>query len=204
MQEVDGPVGRNIAVRNVAPWLPNQSKIPSLNMVTVFEKLVGLGARYVMADGQMHVGSKDKWYADTPDNPFWGALYSNPQVTSWCTSNPGMVLYVEIRDDIYTYNISQQGKIFVVTDCGKADDSGFLNVGDLMVIVSAFNQLVLPPKLYNGPYNGSDMAGKTSGPSMYPGATCNRKGAEVRPDVEMPPDQQIGRIILDNNNPNFP
>lgn len=73
-------------------------------MVVISEKIDGANAKYVWHNGEMYVGSRNRWLKSDSDNAWTQVLKKIPGITSLCKAYPDHVLYGEIYGPIQKLN----------------------------------------------------------------------------------------------------
>lgn len=62
----------------------------------ITEKIHGMSARFVWADGRPHFGTRTAWLKPDIDTPLRRAFDATPSISAWCEANAGCILYGEV------------------------------------------------------------------------------------------------------------
>ena len=189
-----GPaVAEGVPAYDLESWRQYRGIFAPDDTVVVTEKLHGESARFVFAEGRMHIGSRVAWKNPEATTPWSVALRCNPWIEGWCRAHEGLVLYGEVFGNVpkMAYGVAISGglkargfRAFDVLDHGR-----WLPWPEFAAIVPPEHRV---PVLYEGPHAGVD-ASMAEGKSTL--ANHVREGFVVKPTSERTSDR-IGRVAL--------
>jgi len=193
-------------------WRKYWKLLGEQEQIILTPKIHGTNARFVFMDGRMWCGSRTQWKMPpgmpleneaevdgltkcSPQSAWWTALEQNPWIRTWCSNNPGTILYGEV----YGPNI-QQGFHYGL----KSGQMGFV-VFDILrkghwVPNSDFSReefqgLNFVPTLYTGANNAEVIRSLAEENESFNGAGHIREGVVVKLVTERH-DPEIGRLAL--------
>lgn len=169
---------------------------PQGTQIHVHEKLDGVSARFVYADGEYHVGSRSMWLEHS-QNAYWRILEGSEKMKTFLKENPNIVLYGEIVGFVKGLNTKLRYKCqkdigeinFYLFDVLKGatffEDNEVNRISDLI----GFSQ---PPLIWKGAIEsfGKEHA---EGPSLVDSSHM-REGVVIRSALESR--TLFGRSIL--------
>jgi RNA ligase (TIGR02306 family) len=158
--------------------------------VIVTEKIHGVNARYVFADGKFYMGSRNRWIRPDASHVWSAAAQVDPRIENWCRRHAGVVLYGEVYGSVQSMKYgTRKGEVlfaaFAAIDAGRWLPS--LDVlGD--------KTIPIVPILFNGAYDPA---------IVLPLAECNSvvstKGGDLMEGIVIDADRyngKIGRVVL--------
>lgn len=162
--------------------------------VLVTEKIHGANAKYVFHNGEMYVGSRNRWLKPD-DKHFWSeALANDPRIEAWCRAYPDVVLFGEVYGPVQSlrYGSSTHAR-FAAFAALNAPTGEWIDVADLVADLS----LPTAPFIYIGPWKPEDILTLAEEDSTVEGTPKGhmREGLVIVP-VRERVDPNIGRVIL--------
>lgn len=163
--------------------------------IVATEKIHGGNARYVYVDGELHVGSHNRWLK--PGESIWHkALEYTPEIELFCRANPGKVLFGEVFGRVQDLRYGRPNSVaFVAFDVFDTETRTFLDFDEFDRLVDAWG-VPLAPVVYRGPFDRSLIEAVIEGDSLeskVPGHVM--EGVVVRPVREFF-DPKFGRKVL--------
>lgn len=166
--------------------------------VYVSEKLNGENARFVWErnageEGQLHVGSRTNWKANTPRSNWWNALRNTPQIEDFCRHYPNHTLYGEICGHVGGYKYGLPHISFRAFDILRPD-GGWCNPDAFLSLCQGFKIPHVPVLRWNHPFNLKELEELAEQDSVLcPGQIM--EGVVVKPMQERW-DANLGRVCL--------
>lgn len=161
--------------------------------VWVSEKLHGSNGRWTFLDGQLHCGSRTRFWK----SGLWtdmGEKYRLSQLLG-APENQGLVLYGEVIgpgvQDLGYGLVSPEVRFFDIYDT----QSGRWYGVPAFQTFCTMHELPMVPTLYKGPFDRDKIVAMAEGVTTMPGATHVREGVVVKPMTERW-DLEIGRVFL--------
>lgn len=163
-------------------------------IVYVTEKVDGANARYLYLDGEMHVGSRNRWLKDVPVNRpdggqypraiWFDALDRYPQIREWCEAHPGVTLFGEVYGKVQSLKYGRAEEIDFVAFAALYKEV-WLNWAD---VAHDMQEAGIPvaPVIYVGPYDRAKIAEMAEEDSSVPRAPKGhmREGVVITPILE--------------------
>lgn len=160
-------------------------------MVEVSEKIHGCSSRYVWHDGQLHVGSHNRWVKEDDRRSTWWQIATQYNLDKKLSNYPDSVFYGVIYGAVQDlhYGVPDGEVRWAIFDIMWKGE--WLAPYEVRAIC---DELDLPqvPELYRGRWN-ADARALVDGPSTIPGANHIREGIVVKP-LE-PRTERYGRVI---------
>lgn len=147
--------------------------------VTITEKIHGSNARFVfipddeknpLSPGLFYAGSHHQWKMKG-DNVWWNAAEQHPFIEQFCYQNPGKVLYAEVGPTQKGFRYGCDAKQTFVFPFDVFDPK--TGEWSWPTVEST------APILYVGPYSEAVVKQFVDGPSVVPGAKCDREGIVI-------------------------
>lgn len=128
----------------------------------------------------MRVGSRTQWKRPDPSDTWWRALQSCPQISTFCESHPGRVLYGEVYGDVQDldYGVPVGEVRFVAFDILDTDSGEWLEPREFRAICNRYN-IPMVPLMYNGPFSIEQALSLAEGKAVL-GGDHVREGCVVK------------------------
>jgi RNA ligase (TIGR02306 family) len=161
--------------------------------VWVTEKIHGANARFCYANGEMRVGSRTTWKKYNPQNLWWRAVESYPEVVEFCKANPNITVYGEVYGQVQDLKYgTKPGEvrlaIFDLLLGTEWLDPSFAKItGDGLPWVPCLSEGM--------PFDLEAILALAEGKTLIPGADHLREGIVIKPLQERT-DPEVGRVCL--------
>lgn len=160
--------------------------------VLITEKIHGANARYVFVDDRMCVGTRTGWVKESDKSPWWKALKNHPEIETFCTSNPGYILYGEVYGQVQNMKYDAAGTCkFAGFDIMK--DGIWVEPEERLKSFDFFGINKAPVIETNFPYDFDKICEIAEGPSRLGGSFM--EGVVVEP-FKTRYHESIGRVKL--------
>jgi RNA ligase (TIGR02306 family) len=170
-------------------------------LVNVSEKIHGKNGRWVFTTDhegvdRMFAGSRKRWEKESDINPWWRGLEANPEITEFCTANPGVIVYGELygvqklkygvdKPHIAVFDLKRDGKWVPINEAREMAPN-----------------LPWVPVVAEIPFDMGELEKLADGNSLIEGADHIREGIVIKP-IEERDDLEIGRVILKLVSPSY-
>lgn len=164
--------------------------------VVITEKIHGANARFVWHNGQMYVGSRTNWYAEHPQNPFWKAFYSEPNLLALCQRFKDHIFYGEAYGSVQDLRYgAEPGEVRLVLFDVRKDAKWIVGnfIGDQRQL--HWMGVSSVPVVYRGPLPSSEELRRFADGDSQLCPDQMGEGIVIRPIVERET-EEIGRLIL--------
>ena len=162
--------------------------------VVCTEKIHGTSARYVFHDNRMYVGSKREWKRESLASAYWKALRRSPEIESFCTKHPELIVYGEVFGWIQDlrYGMKEGQVKFMAFDLYNHIECRWLDIGECDKFAG---QVTWVPLVASIPFNLNKILSISEGISLVDNASHIREGIVVKPLKERI-HPEIGRVCL--------
>lgn len=166
-----------LPVLDIGSWHDVKDTLAGAFFGVVEEKLHGESMRMVWADGQIHVGSRNRWKRTTGKSGWAAALASNPWAVEVCRENPGVCLYGEIVGGVrdMNYGASSDARRFFAFNAHQG--GRWLARAEFTQVVPVAQRV---PVVAEGYTQDLDVVALAEGPTLVPGASHVREGVVVK------------------------
>jgi RNA ligase (TIGR02306 family) len=189
--EADSPPPITVPKYDVDSFNRYPDKFVQGEHVVITEKIHGANSRYVCINGRMWAGSHNKWWKEDDKNLWWSALKNTPEITAFCESHLGMVVYAEAYGAVQKLKYGNENRVkLAVLDLFEG--GRFLDHEEGRAIG---RELPWVPILYSGPFDEKIARDLSNGKSVMPNASHIREGIVIKVAKERF-DQEIGRVQL--------
>lgn len=102
----------------------------------------------------MRVGSRTQWKRPDPNDTWWRALDSCPQIAKFCNAHPGRVLYGEVYGDVQDldYGVPAGEVRFIAFDMLDTDSGEWVEPRTFRALCARYD-IPMVPLLVQGPFN---------------------------------------------------
>lgn len=162
--------------------------------VVMTEKADGASSRYVLFEGQVHIGTHNRWIKYDPLSAWSKALDRCGIRAALEILGEGTVIYGEVYGDVnrLKYGFPKGHVSFAAFDIFR---SGSYVDYDTFLTLTAQSNLATVPLLYRGPFSMSTLEKLAEEDSLLAPAGSMREGVVVRPVRERFLDD-LGRVIV--------
>jgi len=166
----------SLPVLDVASWRDVMDKPEGDFLAVVEEKLHGESMRVLFVNGQLHVGSRNRWKKTTGTSSWAAALASNPWAEATCRAHPGVCLYGEVVGHVpdMRYGATAEARQFFSFNAYQG--GRWLTRSEFTEVAPAAHRV---PVAGEGYTRDLDIFALAEGPTLVPGA----RGAHVREGV---------------------
>lgn len=117
--------------------------------IVATEKVHGSSSKFLYKDGEVFIGSRNRWVKDDGENIWSRAYRKNPQIEKFLKENEGLVLFGEVYGNVKNFHYGMKpGDIdFVAFDVMR--NGAWVAYDEFIDLMSKYN-ILTPPVLYEG------------------------------------------------------